>query len=106
MVIPFVGYGYWFGPLVMMTCSEKEKTKLVGRFAKSALGRMVSSVVIILIREILAKIMGVVAEMKDSPCFSLLPRVVHLADAGLFPGGSTPSSRFFPSVEGLESSPG
>jgi len=105
MVIPFVGYGYWFGPFVMVTCSGKEKTKLVGRFAKSTLGRMVSGVVVILIREILAKIMGIVAEMKDSPCFFLLPKVVRLAGSGLFPGVSAPSSRFFPSIEGLESSP-
>jgi len=58
-----------------------------------------------LFRKVLAKIMGVVAEMKDLPCFFLLSKITHLV-SGLFFGGLALSIRFFPSAEGHESSPG
>ena len=108
MVVSFVGYGVlmfhsslygeWFHAVVMATSIKKERTKLVEKLVKSAARLMVSGKVVILLREVSAKIMGVVAVMTNSACFFPLFRVVQLSGRS--------SSGSFPSVEGLESSRG
>jgi len=115
MLVFFIGYGVLtfhlssyddlFHALVMATCIRKERTKLVENFAKVASRWMISGKAVILLWEIVAEIMGVVAEMKDLLCFFPLSRIVRLADAKLFPVKFMLSSGFFPSIEVLESSP-
>jgi len=101
MVVSFVGhgvltvcsysYGHWFHALVLATRIRKEKTKLVKKFAKVVSERMISGMVVNLLREIAAEIMGVVVEMKDSLCILLLSRAIQLVGARLLPGEFVPS---------------
>jgi len=73
MLVFFIGYGVLtfhlssYGDLLhalfMATCIRKERTKLVEKFPKVASRWMTSGKAVILLREIVAEIMGVVADV-------------------------------------------
>jgi hypothetical protein len=95
MVFSFPSYFGWLHVLIIVMRDKEEETKLVEGFTKATVGHVTCVRTVALLREVLAKIVGVVVEVKNSPCSILLPKAVLLAGARLLPGGSAPSIRFF-----------
>ena len=69
MVFPFVDYEGWFPALIMVMRDREEETKLVEGFTRARSIRVICGRAVVLLREVLANIAGVVVEIENSPCF-------------------------------------
>jgi len=78
MVFPFVDYEGWFPALIMVMRDREEETKLVEGFTRARSIRVICGRAVVLLREVLANIAGVVVEIENSPCFISLLKRYHV----------------------------